>query len=234
MKQSRILLPNKDGEWHQIVSVGLVEKAGIPNLYFFFTKNFCELVDSGSISYLSLLKATLPETSLPRKSFSEMHLRYPPDGNIHLQFKDSYGKRIRDITPLYVKHEPLIDLLPAKRIFTIIPKHFEHYPIYHGPESEFDWRVEYPLIPDSFLEHPIRLNFWIGKGPESHLLSKSTAIQKIEMEETLRYVQVFQGQDKDFQLFMSISRPQELINFPSSMRLFLHPKNGAKRLKKGL
>jgi len=83
--------------------------------------------------------------------------------------------------------------------------------------------VDYRLIPDFFIEQPVLLSFWMGMGQEDELSGKVSAIQNLEMRETLRAVTVFSGVDGNYHLFMAVSRPRELTAFPKMMKVFLFP-----------
>lgn len=229
MDKSRILVPDKKGDYHEIVSVGRTKTGEEANIYFFFPGNFKTLTSRGKTNYQNLLKTNSINGSLI--TFHEVHLRYPPDGNVHLKLKDSQGKTIFS---RYTQHEKISKLTAAKRIFTILPTNIDRYPVY-DQNKEFDWKIKYDLIPEFFVGQPIRLNFWIGVGEEKELQNKAKAIQCFEMDETLRYVEVFFGQSQNLQLFLSISRPKEFEDFPKSMWLFLHPRDTTvlKRKKNG-
>jgi len=232
MEQSRILFPDKDGKWHRVISAGMEIRGGLPNLYIFFTKNFTTVSAETAASVKDLISQDSSTRQTP-VMFSEVHLRYPPDGNAHLQFKDENGNVMKGgVPPYYSKHEPLTELTPAKRIFGIVPSNIRGYPIYDEPPRESDWRLQYSIIPDFFIEQPILLSFWMGIGLENELLEKAAAIRMFEMKETLRHVQVFSGQDSKFQLFMAVSRPRELLEPPTTMRLFLYPSEAVAQLSR--
>lgn len=226
MTRNKILLCDKVGEWHEIVSVGTrVSKNGL-DLYFFFPKNFKYLLHM-SYSYCSSLKDNLP--LINPSNFSEIHLRYPPDGNVHFSIKNN-NKHL--FPPTFIKHEPMSSLTSAKRIFSIIPKSAEHYPVQFSIDKILDWKIDGGVIPGFFTGQPICLNFWLGLGSENEILGKASAIQILETRETLKYVQVFSGQDKNLQIFLAVSRPPSLIDFPEVMKLFIQPSGAPKLVRK--
>jgi len=100
---------------------------GEPNFYVFFTPNFTNTSFESAGSWQDMLSRH-DTPSQGNVAFSEVHLRYCPDGDVHLQFKKN-GKVVKGVPPHYAKHEPLATLTPAKRIFGIIPVSIDQYPI---------------------------------------------------------------------------------------------------------
>jgi len=223
---TRILLQDGNGQWRKIA--GVASDAKEPNVYFFLPSQFKVLTGSGKVKFPDLLKEDKELDGLV--SFDEVHLRYPADGKVHLILKDSKKRAVLD-TYIEELHEPLSSLTPGKLIFTIIPKNISSYPPYEGKEEDFAWKIKHEQIPNYYKNQPVFLNFWIGVGKEEDLASKQAGIRKIEMEDTLHEAWVGSGQDGHIQLFLSVTKPQGLQDFPESMILYLHPPSSP-RLKK--
>lgn len=226
MEKNRILLKDGSGSWRKIVDIACrVSKKGA-DIYLLLPQNFGILTgEERHAEHKKILVTGAKPTLLIGSHF---HLRYPPTGNVHLVLKNTQGETIKS---LYQQYEPLESLTPGKRFFRMVPKKLEHYPAYKGVE-ENDWRIEAPAgLQDFFTNQPVCLSFWIGKGEEGEIESKLAAIRSLEMIETKRYVEVLAGGADRFQIFIVISRPPELTEFPEHMRLFLYESGTALKLK---
>jgi hypothetical protein len=221
METTRILIPDKDGNLRKLLSVATCrDKKGL-NLYFFFPKKFKRLVSHNTLDYQNFLEDRTSNVSV---DFNEFHLRYPPDGRVHVSIKGKKDQALQKRS--YFQHKPLSELT-GKLLLTVIPKSLESYPIHSESLTELDWKIDGGMIPGFFHNQPIRLNFWIGSGKEDTLLDKGRGVEKYEMMDTLRYAQVFNGLDDNekVQLFMAVARPKDLVEFPNVMSIFIHSEN---------
>ena len=192
---------------------------GSSDLYFLVPKRFGTIVSGGESLYTNLHQPPIRNQNI---NITDIHIRYPESGRFHITArKDNEIVQER----VFIEHEPLNELTHGKRILSIIPKSADHYPVYRNSDEEYVWKIESTPLPNFFNNKPIQLNFWIGTGQEIDIVHKINAIKQIEISENTNYVEAYGGQDNHIQLFMTVTCPQSLNDFPDTMRIWMHPKN---------